>query len=629
MCVRLVLKCFALISALFFSVSLYAETQFRVIVDASGSMVISDPDKLTSESLRLIADLSQQKGASLGVWLFGEEPRVLLPEAKVTPEHRQRLASYVDSYITSDVKTDLEAILELLLQDELVGQDYLQKHWILVTDGMVDISLNNTINNASRERIKGELLDQLVKRGIHLHTISMTGYTDKALLKALSSKTNATHTEIALPEELLPTFNKIFSLTSSSDQIPFEDNAFFIDESVDEFTLLAFHELDGSIRLLDAKGARVGLSSSSQSSNINSDYYSLITVLDPMAGTWRLEGADVANSKLRVVTNLSAQAEPLPIVVFQEEPFSSSLGLYQEGKAIQAQAFLDVVQVSQSLNKKNGEFSDLITHFDDIVIQDFQYKSEFDGVSVDGAYELVSFIDGGSFTREVIQHISVVSPIELELKVSGLGVMSYLATPSNSRLDVLRSRLTLEITSSEGVVQEEELRLTELGYWEKVDLDPEAIFSIRMRLDAITQAGVSFTYWSNYWDVDRTQPVTAIVERLDVLGNKVSVAEFELDSQEVVSVFTPSSLEINEVIESDESVVEESSVSAEVTDQIAEITAGRVFKEISEWQEEAEVSADTGLYVAIGVGGIFVLMIGYFLYRRTRHANLEEPNEKY
>ena len=69
-----------------------ADTQFRVIVDASGSMLISDPDRLTSEALRLISNLVPEEEATLGIWLFGEVPRVLLPEAPVNKETKAKLA---------------------------------------------------------------------------------------------------------------------------------------------------------------------------------------------------------------------------------------------------------------------------------------------------------------------------------------------------------------------------------------------------------------------------------------------------------------------------------------------------------------------------------------------------------
>ncbi|MFT2111585.1 VWA domain-containing protein [Marinomonas sp. 2405UD68-3] len=619
MYIKLVLKLLTLIGVFAFSSSLYAATQFRVIVDASGSMVISDPDKLTSESLRLIADLAPEKETSLGIWLFGEEPRVLLPDAAVTPEHRQKLASYVDSYVTSDLKTDLEAILDVLLKDEITGQKESEKHWILVTDGMVDISLEDEINGTSRERIKGELLDELVKREVYLHTISMTGHTDKKLLKALSSKTNATHTEVAFPEDLLTAFNKIFSLSSDSDQIPFEGNSFFIDESIDEFTLLVFHAPNEKFRLFDAKG-RMNLSNSKQVKSENREYYSLVTVVDPIVGTWNVDNVNTGKSTIRVITDLSAKANSIPTVLFQNESFFSEIGLYQDNELIQDQAFLDVIQVSKSLNKKNGEVIDSISQLDDIPQLDFKYKNTFDGLLSEGGYELVSFVDGGSFTRKVVQHISVVSPIELELKVSGVGIMSYSVKPTNLRLDILNSRLVLEVTSSEGVVTESELPVVAQGHWEKVDFDPEKIFSVRVRLDAVTQSGGRFTYWSNYWDVDRTQAVAEIVERLDKLGNKVSIAQFELDSQDAVPVFTSSSLEVSEVL--DESGSEgadfgDSTLNISV-DPSFEETADRIFQNVSDWQEEIVTERDVWFYVLINLGAAFIFATVYFLYRRMK-----------
>ena len=85
------LQTYVLSLFLFFVPWACADTQFRLIVDASGSMLISDPDKLTSESLKLISDLAPEQEATLGVWLFGERARVLLAESKNndTTKHRQ------------------------------------------------------------------------------------------------------------------------------------------------------------------------------------------------------------------------------------------------------------------------------------------------------------------------------------------------------------------------------------------------------------------------------------------------------------------------------------------------------------------------------------------------------------
>jgi hypothetical protein len=132
-----------------FSLSSYANTQFRVIVDASGSMVISDPDRLTSESLRLIGDLAPEEESSLGVWLFGEQPRVLLPEAPISSGLKSSLKNNLGGYVTEDLQTDLESVLRLMLDTPSATGIPLdsEQHWILVTDGMVDISLDQKVND--------------------------------------------------------------------------------------------------------------------------------------------------------------------------------------------------------------------------------------------------------------------------------------------------------------------------------------------------------------------------------------------------------------------------------------------------------------------------------------------------
>ena len=615
MYIKLAFKSFILLLAFVISGPMYAATQFRVIVDASGSMVISDPDKLTAESLRLIADLAPEKETTLGIWLFGEKPRVLLPDAAITPDNRKKLASYVDSYVTSDVKTDLEAIITLLLQEEEVG-DNVQQHWILVTDGMVDISLDEKINEASRQRIKGDLLDALVERGIHLHTVSMTGYTDKALLESLSSKTDASHTEVALPEDLLPTFNKIFSLSSESDQIPFEGNTFFVDESIDEFTLLVFHAPGQEPILINSKNIQIDLNDATQARRVNGSHYSLITVTNPLAGTWKVDNINIDQSTIRVITDLSAKASKVPAVLFQNEPFFTDIGLYQEGELIQDTDFLNLVRVKKTLNKNNGEVNELIQQFESVPLLDSKYKSQFNGLLTIGNYELDSFVDGGSFARKLIQHFSVVSPVSLEIQVSDVGIMTYSVKPTNLRLNVLRSRLMLEVTSSDGVISEEELPVIGQGYWQKVDFNPEKVFSARVRLEAITQTGVNFTYWSNYWDIDSTNTETRIVERLDELGKQISIAQFESDSRDVMSVFSPSELIVSETVVDDNE--------KEIIPVENELTEPDKDKKQSDNQnsetDELITEKDVMFYAGINLVVIVLIGLGYFVYRRRKNA---------
>jgi hypothetical protein len=334
-----------------------ADTQFRVIVDASGSMLISDPDKLTSEALRLISNLAPEEKATLGIWLFGEEPRVLLPESIVNKASKSKLASYVNSYVTQDVKTDLEAIIKLLLDTPDSGNlaPEFNRHWILVTDGMVDISLDEAVNKASRDRILNELMSQLEERGIHLHTVSMTGYTDKELLESLSLRTDATHTEVAIPEDLLDTFDRIFTQASPSDELPFDGNQFVVDDAIDELTLVVFHENGIQPHVVKPDGSLLSLVNDRNVSVAASDHYTLITVRKPDAGVWQVDNVDLERSSIRVITNLSSQATQVAPIVFVNEPIYSTVGLFQKNVIIKDDNILNLVTVKQTLIRLSGE----------------------------------------------------------------------------------------------------------------------------------------------------------------------------------------------------------------------------------------------------------------------------------
>ena len=320
-----------------------ADTQFRVIVDASGSMLISDPDKLTSEALRLISNLAPAEQATLGIWLFGEEPRVLLPESTVNKATKAKLASYVNSYVTQDVKTDLEAIIKLLLKTPDSGNlaSGFSRHWILVTDGMVDISLEDSVNKASRDRILNQLTSELEDRGIHLHTVSMTGYTDKALLESLSLRTNATHTEVAIPEDLLDTFDRIFSQASPSDELPFDGDHFLVDDAIDELTLVVFHDGGRQPRITKPDGSALALVNSNSVSVSAAEHYTLLTVRRPASGNWTVSNVDLERSSVRVMTDLGIQASTIPPIVFQGEATASSVGVFQENALIKAKAYFE------------------------------------------------------------------------------------------------------------------------------------------------------------------------------------------------------------------------------------------------------------------------------------------------
>lgn len=585
-----------------------ADTQFRVIVDASGSMLISDPDKLTSEALRLISNLAPEGEATLGIWLFGEEPRVLLPEANINKANKAKLASYVNSYVTQDVATDLEAIIRLLLETPDAGNlapDF-NRHWILVTDGMVDISLDEAINKASRDRVLNELTAKLEERNIHLHTISMTGYTDKALLESLSLKTNATYTEVAIPDDLLDTFERIFTQASPSDELPFNGNRFFVDDAIEELTLVVFHDNGIQPHVVMPNGDVLFLLNKQDVSVSASDHYTLITVRDPAAGEWQVSNVDLERSSVRIITNLSAQATKVAPVIFENEPIDSTVGLFQDDTMIKEDNILGLVTVEQTLRRLSGEVEEAVFS-SSMARMNGQFKQRLEGITEPGNYELISLVDGKTFSRQISQYFTVHPAIAFTGTNPGGDLIAFSAKPVNLKLNMLRSDIKLEFSYNNGTTKMENMPLVGQGYWEKIiPMSVGDNANVRAKLVGITQTGQRFEYWTPFWRIYREVGRSPVAILADMDSNDVLLTSEPSESRDVVPVSIAPTISV--VTDIQENVAEESNIVVPEESEVEKIIDKANSLSAREWI----------MYVVLNLSAILVIGGGVLLYRRMK-----------
>lgn len=612
-----------------------ADTQFRLIVDASGSMLISDPDKLTAESLKLISDLAPEEKATLGVWLFGERARVLLPETLINPSSKAQLQNAIANYEPGDMQTDLESVLKMLLQtpDSKDLAPGFERHWVLVTDGMVDISLDEAVNEASRSRITNDLANELAKRGVHLHTISMTGYTDKELLNAVSTLTDATHTEVATPDSLLDTFDRIFSQASPSEEVPFEGNTFSIDDAIEEATLLIFHKEGVSPKIYRPDGQVLTLSEANVSSVI-APHYMLVTITQPNVGAWKVENVDLNRSNVRVITRLSAQATKIAPVIFVNEPIFSTVGLFQENDLIKDPAILQLMNVKQKLNILSGETSKQLFSRD-LELANHQFKHKVDQITDAGNYELITEVDGKTFARKLSQFFTVATPITLEAERESENLVAFSSKPTNLRLNLLRSNARLILTQKDGSEESLEMPLIGEGFWQKVyPVQPNSAVSAHIRLIGITQTGVRFEYSTPAWYLSREGAGSVSVRQTRAEDAAASMAVAAAVNRDLVPVIvTPQVTVVSDTVSPVEEELKSELPPLEAQSDNAADTVVETSEEvISETPladgpvEDAPLGlskSDWILYGALNLGGLVVLVGGYLVYRRLRKKRNE------
>src|SRR5690606_27509206 len=145
-----------------------------------------------------------------------------------------------------------------------------------------------------------------------LHTIALSDDADAELMALLSRSTDGLHAVVQSAEELMPVFLQIFDQSVPAVRLPLEDNRFLVDESVDEFTALIFHEPDTPPTALITRSCE-SFGAASHRDAVDwyaADSYDLITVSAPETGHWEMSGAGSAQNRVTVVSDLQLVVDP-------------------------------------------------------------------------------------------------------------------------------------------------------------------------------------------------------------------------------------------------------------------------------------------------------------------------------
>lgn len=376
----------------------------RIIVDISGSMKTNDPNNLRRPAVRLLARMLPGQ-ANAGVWTFGQYVNMLVPHGKVTDDWRGLAVERSDEINSVALRTNLGEAIQVASDDYLLGSESLDNtDFILLTDGKVDISDNESANDRERERILGALLDDLSSRGATLHTVALSEEADLALLESLAERTGGRYALASSADALTLAFLEALNTAVPQQQIPIEDNGFQVDDGVEEFTALIFRAGDKStanrtLELVSPGGIKAGPESATGGMRwVRETEYDLITVTDPEAGDWTINGELGEGSRVTVVSDLRMVVSPVPPTFTENEPVSLQVAFFEEDRKIENPDFLGVIDVSVSLTSEDGRRGNKVLSPEGPP-QDGVYTDAITRLPDAGEYQLSVVADGQTFSR--------------------------------------------------------------------------------------------------------------------------------------------------------------------------------------------------------------------------------------
>jgi len=472
----------------------------RLLIDVSGSMVQNDPDNLRVPALRLVTELLPQ-GARAGVWTFAEGVDPLVPLGLVDETWKQKARAALRGIHSRGRLTDIERALITAAADWTEPDPESERHIVLLTDGVVDVSLkNDALDAASRARIANEQIGRLKDLGVKVHMVALSEGVDADLSRIISERTDGWLESPRDADALQRVFLHMLEQSAPPTTLPLNGNRFSVDDQVSEFTLLAFRETQGSTRLVSPDNRVISADEPGEGVSWRADAgYDLVTVNAPLAGDWELLGAEDPDNRVAVVTDLGIDAEPLPALVHSGDTLNLEVWLTSEGQAVKRADLLALLSGQARLTPLESEAAaiELALSFD---AESQRFKGELKANALSqGLYELNLILDGGTFQRQLQRRLRLAPP-PVTVTYEGRPP-SPEGAPARLRVIVNAEPDQIEPDSLFGYVRvqrpDESLTLLELGALTEIPMlyevvaDIPGIYDVRTRLAVRARSGRS------------------------------------------------------------------------------------------------------------------------------------------
>ncbi|WP_191321806.1 TIGR03503 family protein [Colwellia sp. C1TZA3] len=147
----------------------------------------------------------------------------------------------------------------------------------------------------------------------------------------------------------------------TTNQIPYFDNRFRIDEQLDEVTLI-FYRRSGAqpIILIRPDGSKLNINNYPEDKVqwFDDQTFDMLKIKSPMIGPWQVIGQVQPNSKIMVVSEIRLEVTPLPKITLQGETLKVVARLFNGDVIINEPSFQDVLTLNVNFFSTNNSAFD-------------------------------------------------------------------------------------------------------------------------------------------------------------------------------------------------------------------------------------------------------------------------------
>ena len=369
-----------------------------LVLDQSGSMLATDPQKLRVEGAKLFTQFLK-KGDRLGIVSFAEDATVVRPLSDFDSSQIESIGSMIEEIPATGQYTDIAAGINKavsILSSE--RRDGVNTTIILMSDGKMEPPAAHGAVDMLTQNLTEITLPELKKQETKVYTLAFSDQADKEFLQEIAALTDAISWYTPNADKIHESFANLFLAVKKPQLVPMTKRGFKIDGDVQEATFYINREdSTGEIALINPAGEEISKSKLPPDVKwFSGQKFEVVTIPKPVSGDWQITGVAHQDGFATVLTKLRLISE-WPTSLYAQGKTLLEARLYEDDKPIV------LPEMSQAIT-----FAFQVTPTDKVsepTIRDFLADDGKNGdkVAKDGVFsKIVEIEDAGEYKLRVL-----------------------------------------------------------------------------------------------------------------------------------------------------------------------------------------------------------------------------------
>lgn len=280
-------------------------TNAVLLLDASGSMLRTDPLRLRDEGAKLFTQFLKADD-QLAIIEFSKTANVIRPLSPLGKEGADTAADVIGAVQNLGEYTNL--LEPIKLARELLannGAKEANQVIILLSDGKMDPAPESGLASVLTNELFNNVLLELKAQGVKVYTLSFSDQVDRDLLSQIALATGGIHWFTPTSDKVHESFAELFLVVKEPQMLPLTSKGFRIDGEISEATFYINREADGQIKINSPGGEEYTSTKLAPGMKwFEGSKFDVITITDPEPGQWQVLGLPKNEGFATLLTDL-------------------------------------------------------------------------------------------------------------------------------------------------------------------------------------------------------------------------------------------------------------------------------------------------------------------------------------